>query len=389
MPTGAESDLPGRNQKRSSTLLLAVAMGLVLAACAGNGPQSALEPGGPIAEEIDELWDLVFGLAVAVFIFVTILLVWAIWRYRERPGDETEPKQIHGNSVIEVGGVVFSVVLLAVITVPTVRGLLDIREVPEGPDVLQIYVTGHQWWWEFEYINETAPDGRTLITANELHIPEDTEVNLTMTSADVIHSFWVPAVNGKRDVVPGRTSNLTLIANDPTPPGDPLPGQCAEYCGLAHADMRIKLHVHTAADYATWVEEQLEPSPLPLEDTVAGAGWATFNAVCTTCHQATLEDVEGEVVTYGPDQFVTADGIEFRSSFGPNLTHLYSRGTFGSGTFTLDTEHLTQWIDNPESLKPMDPDRNDLAAGRILGMPDLGLSPNEIAEVIALLETWR
>lgn len=382
--------MPSRNENRRSLLLFAVLpLAIAMAACSGSGPQSALEPEGPIAEDIDGLWDLVFGLAVAVFIFVAVLMLWTIWRYRERPGDETEPKQVHGNSAIEVGGVVFSVVLLAVITVPTVRGVLDIRQVPEGPDVLQIQVTGHQWWWEFEYINETAEDGSTLITANELHIPEDTVVNLTMTSADVLHSFWIPSINGKRDVVPGRTSNLTLIADDPTPPGEPHPGQCAEFCGLAHADMRIKLYVHTAADYAAWVDGQLEPSPLPLEDTVEGAGWATFNALCTSCHQATLVDAAGEVTAYGPERYITVDGIEFRSSFGPNLTHLYSRNTFGSGTFTLDTEHLTQWIDNPEALKPMDPDRNDLANGRVLGMPDLGLTPVEIEEVIALLETWR
>lgn len=377
-----------RNRNRVTRLLLGVPLAAV-AACSGSGPQSALEPGGPIARDIDNLWDLVFWMATGVAIFVSALLVWVIWRYRARPGDDREPRQVHGSSFIEVGGVVFSVVLLAIISVPTVRGLLDVRQIPTGPDVIQIQVTGHQWWWEFEYVDEVAGDGRTLITANELHIPEDRTVNLTMTSADVIHSFWVPTVNGKRDVVPGRTTNLTLIADDPTPPGQPIPGQCAEFCGLAHADMRIKLHVHTAADYETWVDSQLAPSPTPVEDTVEAAGWETFNAVCTTCHQVTLEDAEGEIVTYGPERHIAADGFEFRSSFGPNLTHLYSRGTFGSGTFTLDRDHLSQWIDNPQALKPMNPDANDLATGRVLGMPDLGLTVDEIAEVVSLLETWR
>ena len=362
---------------------------LLLAACSGSGPQTALEPQGPIGRDIDGVWDLVLILATFVFVLVMALLVWAMWRYRERPGDETEPKQIHGSSVIEIGGVVFSVVLLAFISVPTVRGLLDIRKVPEGDDVLQIQVTGHQWWWEFEYVDEVAADGPTLITANELHIPEDVSVYLTMTSVDVIHSFWIPALNGKRDVVPGRVTNLTLIADDPTPPGEPIPGQCAEFCGLAHADMRIKVHVHTAADYATWVEEQLAPSAQPAAETPLDAGWQTFSALCTACHQVTLEDVEGEVTTHGPERYVTTDDVEFRSSFGPNLTHLYSRGTFGSGTFTLDADHLSQWIDNPGSLKPMRADRNDLANGKVLGMPDLGLSPTEIEEVVDLLETWR
>lgn len=360
-----------------------------LASCSGSGPQTALEPKGPIARDIDGLWDLVYWLAVAVFVLVFAMLVWAMWRYRERAGDETEPKQLHGSTVIELGGVVFSVVLLAVISVPTVRGLLDLRSVPEGPDVIQVHVTGHQWWWEFEYVDETGPDGATLITANELHIPEDATVYLSMTSADVIHSFWIPAVNGKRDVVPGRVTNLKIIADDPTPPGEPIPGQCAEFCGLAHADMRIKLYVHTAADYAAWVDEQLQPSQLPAEDSELAAGWSTFNAVCTTCHQVTLEDVEGEVVTYGPERYITSADIEFRSSFGPNLTHLFSRGTFGSATFELTEAHLAEWIDNPQSLKPMNPDENDLAAGLVLGMPDLGLNADEISEVVELLKTWR
>ena len=361
----------------------------LVAACSGSGPQSALEPAGPIARDIDGLWDLVFYLAAAVFIFVMALLLFAMWRYRERKGDDTEPKQLHGSAFIEVGGVVFSVVLLAIISVPTVRGLLDLRAEPTGDDVIHINVTGHQWWWEFEYVDVIGPDGSTLITANEFHIPAGKTVYLSMTSADVIHSFWVPKVNGKRDVVPGQVTHLKMIADEPTPPGQPHPGQCAEFCGLAHADMRIKMHVDSEADYAAWIEAQLAPSELPAEGTVAAAGWDTFNAVCTTCHQVTLEDVEGEVTTFGPERYISADGMEFRSSFGPNLTHLFSRGTFGSGTFVLDNQHLTQWIDNPESLKPMAPERNDLAAGRILGMPSLGLTAEQIAEVVALLETWR
>ncbi|MCP3977244.1 MAG: cytochrome c oxidase subunit II [bacterium] len=378
-----------RNKNGRLRLLLTLPVLAFLASCSGSGPQSALEPKGPIARDIDGLWDLVYWLAVAVFIMVTALLVWAMWRYRERPGDETEPKQLHGSAAIELGGVVFSVVLLAIISVPTVRGLLDMRQVPEGDDVIQIQVTGHQWWWEFEYVDETGPDGATLITANELHIPEDATVYLTMTSADVIHSFWIPAVNGKRDVVPGQVTNLTIIADDPTSPDEPLPGQCAEFCGLAHADMRIKLHVHTDADYAAWLDEQFQPSQLPAEESELAAGWSTFNTVCTTCHQVSLEDVEGEVVTYGPERHIAAADIQFRSSFGPNLTHLFSRGTFGAGTVELTESHLAEWIGDPQSLKPMNPDENDLAAGRVLGMPDTGLNADEISEVIELLKTWR
>ena len=381
-------------------LLLAVTT-LLVSACSGSGPQSALDPKGPIAEEIDNLWELVYVLAIGVFIFVMGLLLWSIIRYRDK-GDDSEPKQIHGNTVIELGGIVFSVVLLTVIGVPTISTLLDVRRIPSGPDVLEVTVIGHQWWWEFEYPDLRADDGTTLITANELHIPADTDVSLTMTSADVIHSFWVPALNGKRDVVPGRTSNLTLNADgaalaasgdheptifiraDDVPEGliAVIPGQCAEFCGLAHADMRIRVFVHDDGGFDRWVEEQLAPSAVPagiLDDTPTGAalGYNTFEALCTTCHQAKVVTPDGAVEVLG-------------ARLAPNLTHFGSRETFGSATFVNTRDHLARWLANPSDLKPMDPDRNDISAGRILGMPNLGLSSEEIAGLQELLlENWR
>ncbi len=382
-------------------LFFALTTLLVSSACSGSGPQSALDPKGPVAEQIDDLWELVYVLAIAVFVFVMALLLWSIIRYRDK-GDDAEPKQIHGNTVIELGGIVFSVVLLTIIGVPTISTLLDIRQVPTGPDVLDVTVIGHQWWWEFEYPDLIADDGTTLITANELHIPADTTVNLTMTSADVIHSFWIPALNGKRDVVPGRTSNLTLIADgaalaasadhdpatyirsDDVPEGlmAVVPGQCAEFCGLAHGDMRIRVFVHDDAGFDTWVEEQLAPSPVPagVDDanpTGAALGYTVFEALCTTCHQAKVVDADGTVAVIG-------------ARLAPNLTHFGSRETFGSATFVNTRDHLAQWLANPADLKPMEPDRNDISAGRILGMPNLGLTTDEIAALQQLLlETWR
>jgi cytochrome c oxidase subunit 2 len=216
-------------------------LGLLLAACSGSGPQTALNPAGPEARTIDNLWELVFVLAAIVFVIVESALFYTIFRWRARKGDDTEPVQVHGNTRLEIVWTIIPVVLLAFVAVPMVKGVFDVRAIAKGDNVLQVQVTGHQWWWEFEYMNPPGGNGQTIVTANELVIPEDTEVNLTMTSADVIHSFWVPTLNGKRDVVPNRITNLTLIADDPTPPDQPHPGQCAEYCGLAHADMRFKV----------------------------------------------------------------------------------------------------------------------------------------------------
>ena len=222
-----------------------------------------------------------------------------------------------------------------------------------------------------------------------------------MTSADVIHSFWIPKLNGKRDVVPGRISNLTLRANsmaDLAVAGEArvadgsflFLGQCAEFCGLAHADMRVRAFVHDDTSYAHWVVGQLEPS------LASGPGWETFTATCTVCHQVTV--VEGETVsTVGPEHFIDVGEVAFRASLAPNLTHFGSRSTFGGATFTNDRDHLAEWLADPSALKPMDPDRNDELTRedllkrepvRILGMPDFGLSGDDIAALVDLLKSW-
>jgi cytochrome c oxidase subunit 2 len=324
-------------------------------------------------------------MATVVFVIVQAALIYVMIRYRARKNDDTEPVQVHGNTKLEILWTIIPVVILASIGYPIVKGIFDIRAIAAGPDVLQVQVTGHQWWWEFEYVDLTDETGRTLVTANELVIPEDTEVNLTMTSADVIHSFWVPILAGKRDVVPNRITNMTLIADDPTPPDAPHPGQCAEYCGLAHADMRIKVHVRSDVDFDAWVEEQLTPAEIPTEGPAA-AGYDAFTT-CIACHNATVDGPDG-ISDIGPVRTIEVDGVTFTSSLAPNLTHFGSRNTFGGGTFINNSEHLAQWLANPDDLKPNRSELNDIPAGRILGMPNFNLSDDDINNLIALLEGW-
>lgn len=372
-------------QKRRHFTVFVVVLPLFLAACSGSGPQTALNPDGPIGRSIDDLWELVFIMATVVFVIVQAAIIYTIIRYRARKGDDSEPVQVHGNTKLEILWTIIPVVILASIGYPIVKGIFDVRAIAEGADVLQVQVTGHQWWWEFEYVDLTDDSGRTLVTANELVIPEDTEVNLTMTSADVIHSFWVPILAGKRDVVPNRVSNLTLIADNPTPPDQPHPGQCAEYCGLAHADMRFKVHVRTEADFDAWVDAQLTPAEQPTEGPAA-AGYDAF-ATCIACHNATVSGPDG-VSDIGPVRKIEVDGVTFTSSLAPNLTHFGGRTTFGAGTFANDSEHLSQWLADPSSIKPMRPELNDIPEGRILGMPNFNLSTDDINNLIALLEGW-
>jgi len=345
---------------------------LVLSACAGNGPQSAIEPAGKMAENIDKTWDLVLMLATIVFFLVEGALVVTIWKFRHKKGaDDVRPKQIHGNTAVEIAWTIIPALILAILAVPNVKGILEIRTVPVGDDVLQVQVIGHQWWWEFRYPDLVDDQGNVLVTANELYIPEQTRVNLSMTSADVIHSFWVPKLNGKRDLVPGKTSNLTLIAD--AAQEEPFFGQCAEFCGLSHADMRIKVYVKSVADFDAWTAAQLLPAQIPT-DPIAKAGYDTFVSTCAACHAATVQ---------------TPNGVEIIGKpYAPNLTHFGSRNTFGGATFENTTELLTQWIHDPSSLKPMNPDAN-IIPERILGMPSFGLTDAAVAELVALLEGWK
>lgn len=350
--------------------MVAVASGamLLLSACAGPDrlglesssgdlPQNSLDPAGPIARQIDDLWWLVFWLAVAIFIVVQVALVYAVVRYRRRKDEDRPVKQVHGNTRLEIIWTIIPAVLLAAIAIPTVSTLFELRAAPEPEDnALHIDVIGHQWWWEISY-----PD-YGFTTANEFHIPIDRPVYLTMTSADVIHSFWVPRLAGKRDLVPGRTSHLTLQADEP----DMYLGQCAEFCGLAHADMRLRVFAETESDFEAWAQEQALPASIPT-DGAAAAGWETFQLVCSSCH--------------------AIDGTTAVAQLAPNLTHFASRSTFGGATFANTEDHLRDWLIDPSALKPMRPDLNDLESGRILGMPALGLSDEEIDGLIALLES--
>lgn len=356
---------------RRRVLLLALAIGvtLLVAGCYGPDraelgllvdeplPQNSLNPAGPEARKIDGLWWMVFWIATVVFVLVQSALVFAIVRFRRRRGEDRPVKQLHGNTRLEIGWTIVPAVLLAVIAVPTVATLFDMRSAPAADEnVLHIEVTGHQWWWEFHY-----PD-YGFTTAGEMHIPAGRPVWLTMTSADVIHSFWVPQLNGKRDVLPGRISHLRIEADEP---GVYL-GQCAEFCGLAHADMRHRVFAHTAADFEAWAAAQAEPAVIPTEGPAA-AGWETFQVACASCH--------------------AIDGTDATATLAPNLTHFASRTSFGGASISNTREHLRQWLHDPSSLKPMQPERNDIAAGRILGMPALGLSDQQIEELIAFLES--
>ena len=318
---------------------------LLLAGCAKNAPQTALESKGPVAESIYNLSAPVFIIAGIVFLLVEGLVLVAAIKFRDRGGDR-EPKQVHGNTRLEVGWTLIPALILFAVAIPTIKTIFDLSRTPAN--AMKVTVTGHQFWWEYRY------DDLGIVTANELHLPVGRPVELHLESNDVIHSFWVPAFAGKTDVIPGRHNRMTFTAGEE----GRYPGQCTEYCGLSHANMRNWAVAQTPADFDAWVVSQRAPAGAePPAGTEAAEGFTLFSAKgCSGCH--------------------TVEGVS-RGKTGPNLTHLFSRETFAGSMFTLNAENLRPWLANPPGVKP---------GSR---MPNLKLSSNEITKLIAYLETLR
>ncbi|MEX2100460.1 MAG: cytochrome c oxidase subunit II [Acidimicrobiia bacterium] len=349
---------------RGRRIVLAVAVAVlvpaVLAGCseaAKNNGQNSLEPKGPDATTIDNLFNPVAIVAILVGIFIIVATLYVAIKFRRRPGNEN-PKQIHGNTRLELGWTIVPALILAVIAVPSVAAIFDLAENP-GPKALQVTVVGKQWWWEFQY-----PDAK-VVTSGELVIPADRPVLLslsaceTKTNCNVIHSFWVPELAGKKDVVPGHDNTLTIEADKP---GTYL-GQCAEYCGLSHANMRFRVIAKTADDFDTWLTEQQQG---PAQEVII----ETTDADGKTTQEPAGPAQDLMVNTFGCAGCHALDDSS-QASYGPNLTHLASRTTFASGTYKLNRTNLVNWILDAPSMIPMESQDCRLPPGEgiCVGMP--------------------
>ncbi|HEV8420664.1 MAG TPA: cytochrome c oxidase subunit II [Actinomycetota bacterium] len=305
--------------------ILFAGLALLLSACGADKPQNSLDPAGRYSRKIDALFDPVFWIAVAVFVLVEGLMVVILVKFRHRPGNPV-PKQIHGNKRLEIGWTLAPSLLLAGVAVFTLPVIFQLAEVPTG-NVMRINVTGHQWWWEVKY------PAQKLTTANEVHIPVGQKVYVTLTSNDVIHSFWVPRLAGKQDLEPNRKTHLLIEADAP---GSYL-GQCAEFCGLSHANMHLRVVAETRADFDAWVQAEGRPAQPPPEDVFALM--TRPDIACNGCH--TIDGVRD------------SKGTAFIGTVGPNLTHFASRERFAGDTFPReDRELLAQWLLDAPSLKP-------------------------------------
>ncbi|WP_333647933.1 cytochrome c oxidase subunit II [Candidatus Binatus sp.] len=300
-----------------------MAIALAIAGCSATGhPMTTLAPKSDLAQWIQNLyidvtvWDAII-LAIVVCAFIL-----AVFVFSSRVGEAAPASTASSDLGLEIAWTLGPTLVLVMISVPTIRTIFRSQPAVAPAGALEIKVVAHQWWWEFRY-----PDGAK--TGNELHIPADRPIRLLLESADIIHSFWVPQLGGKRDVVPGQINELTFVA---TVPGM-YPGQCAEFCGLSHANMRFRVFVDSPDEFAKWDREQLAgPAAIPATDLLASDGAKVFaNSPCTTCHMI--------------------QGIS-KGYIGPDLTHFASRTTLAAGVLKNTPENLAKWIGNPQETKP-------------------------------------
>jgi len=362
-------------RKRLLWATAAIGLLLLLAACAPNATQDTLEPKGPYAEKLKDLFVPVFWVAVFVFVVVEGGIVWITIRYRHRKGRDRMPAQTHGNTRLEIGWTIAPALILAGVMVPTVAGIWDLARKPPQ-DALNVTVEGFQWWWGFKYTDDdmrtTYGDNLPIRTADVLVIPEDRVVNLELVGAGgqivkedpadsdymVIHSFWVPELAGKQDVVPGRTNHILMQADEP----GMYEGQCAEFCGLQHGRMLVRVRALSAEDWEAWVINQKGEGVTP-SDPLARQGMDLFlnplsggRGSCIECH--------------------AVGGTDAANRAGPELTHFAdpTHECFAGCIWeTTDREALEAWLRNPDAVK--------------MGskMPNYHLTEEEIDALVAYL----
>ncbi len=381
---------------------------VVVASCATNAPQDTWQPKGPNAKIIDDLQQPVFAVAGIIGLIVAVAVIYTIIKYRDR--GQPIPEQTHGKPALEITLTVIPALILAVVSVFTFGAIFKLAKTDDTEMIIN--VTGQQWWWEYDYpVQNEFGITQPIITSGQLVMPVGTKVLLRETSRDVIHSYWIPALNGKRDAVPGRIHTLRLEADKP----GIYAGQCTEFCGLSHANMRMEAVALSKEDFAKWVANQQAPYVAPAKDTLAKQGEEVFLNQCVRCHQVNgLTRADGTPAIAAPDENVW-------SGAAPNLSHLMSRNTFAGAMFDLlskqcrdevwnapsdqvgakylagvteeclNQKDLRAWLRNAPEVKPMYANPADLAIsnGKYRGMPYLALSEDDINKLVAYLLTLK
>ena len=401
-----------RRRSIAAKAALVAGIGVFLGGCAKDAPQDTWQPAGPNAEKIDNLQRPIFYVAGVVGVIVFAAVAWVIYRYRDR--GQAIPEQTHGKPALEITLTVIPVLILIGVGVPTVGTIFDLAKTDDTEMIIN--VTGQQWWWEYDYPANGANAEQfgieqPIVTSGQLVIPEDTKVLLRLTSRDVIHSFWIPKLNGKKDSVPGRVHLLRLEGSEP----GIYAGQCTEFCGLSHAYMRMETVVLSRPDYDAWVANQLEAYTPPEAGTLAAEGESVFIQQCSRCHQVNgLQNSDGSLIVSAPEQYMVAGAA-------PNLTNLMTRNTFAGASWDLlrpgcrddvwnsnpeefgakylagvsedclNQKDLREWLRNAPEMKPMyaDPTLLEPTDGKYRGMPYLALTEDDIDKLVAYLLTLK
>jgi cytochrome c oxidase subunit 2 len=332
-------------------LLFCFVSGAAAAVASSAGPTNIFAPQSTPAKAIVHLSVFVLAITGIIFAVVCTLLVYSLLKFRARSSSaSTEPAQVYGSTQIELAWTVIPILTVVVLFMATARVVHAIQDAPMPASALEVTVIGHQFWWEYRYPQ------LGVVTANELHIPvsdpaHPTPTFLQLLSADTDHSFWVPELAGKTDLVPNHPNRMWM---DPEHTGT-FVGQCAQYCGTQHAKMLLRVSVDTPDGFAEWVREQRQPA---VADERVAAGERVFETTaCINCH--------------------SINGTVANGRFGPDLTHLMSRTTIAAGAALNTPENLRLWIQNPDAIK-----RGSL-------MPAMQLSKTDLDALMGYLETLR
>jgi cytochrome c oxidase subunit 2 len=426
--------LPLRGRRWAAATLVATVICL-LAACS-NGPNTTFEPHTDFGRSIDDLWKLLLHLGTAVFILVEALLVYTIIRYRHREG-QPDPLHVHGDTRLEILWTIIPAIILAFIAVPTIRTIFQ-TQARASSDALQVEVYGHQWWWEFRYPQYG------VVTANELYLPIGRKANFALRTVDVLHSFWVPQMGGKRDVISNHV-NYLWFTPDSASFGD-WAGTCNEYCGTSHANMKFRAYTVAPADFERWAKHQAAAStfgvaaaPGPAPAAAPAPAGAVVRPAAQVIGQAApatppapaddegyvfpVERMRDNTIPHTPfpsdvtfDHTVQGDPMRGFQTYskaacigchtikgnpssvgivGPNLTHVASRHTIAAGLYPNDTEHLRAWIKDARGMKPgvIMP---DFGIGEVdpithirVSAPTGGLTDQQVADIAAYLQQLK
>ena len=401
-----ESSATFKPMSRRFRLAAVVGLTALVAGCAEDAPQDMFQPAGPNAESIYNLTLLIFILAAIVGVVVLSVIAYVFVKFRDR--GQAIPEQTHGKPTLEIVLTIIPALILIGVAIPTVGTIMALNDTEDTECVIN--VTGQQWWWEVDYpVQDGCGSGISapIVTSGQMVIPVGTPVLVRGTSRDVIHSWWIPRLNGKRDMVPGRVHTNKIEADEP----GIYAGQCTEFCGLSHANMRMEVIAMEPDDFEAWKLNQLEPYESPAADTLAAAGEQTYIAQCSRCHQVDgLEDAEGAPIISRPD-------LNVYSGAAPNLTNLMTRNTFAGASWDLlsaecrpevwdappdevgqrynegvtpdclNSVEFREWLRNAPAMKPMyaNPEKLGETDGLVRGMPNLALSEDQIDELVAYL----